>query len=338
MRIARTLIVVAVFSSLCASPQTLDIHFVDVEGGQATLIVTPAKESLLVDAGWPGFEGRDATRIADAAKKAGLRRIDYLLVTHYHRDHVGGVEQLAQKIPVGTLVTHGPNTETGKGADEMNALFDRAAAKSKSLVVKPGDRIPLKGAEVVVVAARGEKIAKPLPGAGGANASCAQAKQMDVDKSENARSAGFLLTFGKFRFLDLGDLTWNKELELACPQNLLGTVDVYLTTHHGMNISGPAELVHSLRPRVAIMNNGAKKGGSPEAWQVVRQSPGLEDFWQIHFALAGGKENNTSEDKIANMEEACQGYGLSLSAKKDGSFSVQNGRNGVKKEYKPRKG
>ena len=338
MRMTKTVIAAAVFSSLCASPQTLDIHFVDVEGGQATLIVTPAKESLLVDAGWPGFEGRDAARIAAAAKKAGVSRIDYLLVTHYHRDHVGGVEQLSERLPVGVLVTHGPNTESGQGASEMNALFNRAAAKSKSLVVKPGDRIPLKGADVVVVAARGERIARPLPGAGASNASCAAARQKEADNSENARSVGFLLTFGKFRFVDLGDLTWNKEIELACPRSLLGTVDVYLTTHHGMNISGPAELVHALRPRVAIMNNGAKKGGSPEAWQVVRQSPGLEDIWQVHFALAGCKDHNSPEDKIANMDESCQGYGISLSARKDGGFAVHNARNGVTKEYKPRKG
>jgi hypothetical protein len=204
-------------------------------------------------------------------------------------------------------------------------------------VVKPGDRIPVKGANVTVVTARGEAIGQALKGGGQANALCAGAAQKDADPTENARSTGIVVEHGKFRFVDLGDLTWNKELELACPNNRIGPVDVYLTTHHGMDISGPAPLVHALKPRVAIMNNGAKKGGAAPAWQVLKKSPGLEDLWQVHFALAGGKDNNVAEDHIANVEESCKGLGLSVMADSSGAFTVSNERNGVKQTYAARR-
>lgn len=335
MKYLRGLVLALLWCTAALAADTLDIYFVDVEGGQATLIITPKGESVLVDAGWPTANKRDAGRIAAAARRAGVKRIDYMVVTHYHLDHVGGVEQLSETIPVGTFVDHGPNTETGANADKLNDSYSRAVAKGKHLVVKPGDLLPLKGATVRVVTARGDLLTKGLGGSG-ANPGCAGVAQKKPDPSENARSLGIVVEFGKFRFVDLGDLTWNKELELACPENRLGAVDVYLTTHHGMDASGPAALVHALRPRVAIMNNGAKKGGSPAAWQVVRNSPGLDDFWQLHFALGGGKDNNVAEDHIANMEEQCQGFGLKVSASKNGAFAVENERNGVKKSYAKR--
>ena len=145
-------------------------------------------------------------------------------------------------------------------------------------------------------------------------------KARDEDKTENARSLGTLITFGKFRIIDLGDLTWNKEHDLVCPNNKIGTVDVYLTTHHGMNMSGPAAIVHALHPRVAIMNNGARKGGTPEAWQVVHSSPGIEDIWQVHYAVAGGKENNAPDTFIANVDEQCEGKYIKLSVQPDGTL------------------
>ncbi|MGH9657641.1 MAG: hypothetical protein ACRD96_03795 [Bryobacteraceae bacterium] len=157
-----------------------------------------------------------------------------------------------------------------------------------------------------------------------------------MDKSENARSLGTLISYGNFRMIDLGDLTINREQELACPSNLVGTVDLYLTTHHGARTSGPAPLVHALRPRVAIMNNGAKKGGDAEAWQIVKSSPGIEDIWQGHFALAAGPANNAAEPFIANMEENCQGHWLKVSAESNGAFTVTNGRNKHSKTYKKR--
>ncbi len=312
----------------------LEIYFVDVEGGQATLIIAPSGASMLVDAGWPGFDGRDAARIQAAAKLAGVERIDYLLVTHYHLDHVGGVAPLAEKMPVVHFVDHGPNTETAKSAAALSEAYEKALRKGKRLTVKPGDRIPLRGVDVQVVAARGERIATPLKGAVAPNPACAGVERKAEDTTENGRSVGFLLSYGKFRFADLADLTWNEELDLVCPNNPIGAVGVYLVNHHGMNSSNSPALVHGLRPRVAIMNNGAKKGGAPEAFQVIRKSPGLEDLWQLHFSLPGGKEHNSPEQVIANPEAACQGHWLKLVARRDGSFTVTNGRTGFSKRYK----
>ncbi len=324
-------------SSLTAGAgKTLDVYFIDVEGGQATLVVSPSGESLLVDTGWPGFEGRDAERIAAAAKSAGLKRIDYLVVTHYHRDHVGGVPELAERIPIKTFVDHGPSVETREAARELFATYRALRSKGEHIVAKPGDKIPIKGLDVQVVASAGEVIKAPLPGAGAANPLCAETKPRAEDTGENAQSVGILITYGMFRLLNLGDLTWNKELELVCPANRLGTVDLYLITHHGLALSGPAAIVHALRPRVAIMNNGARKGGSPEVWQIVRTSPGLEDIWQLHYSIEAGKEDNPPGQFIANMDEQCKGYGLKLSAESDGTFTVINNRTGLTKTYKAR--
>ena len=218
----------------------------------------------------------------------GVKQIDYLVITHYHGDHVGGVSQLAAKLPVKTFVDHGPNNETGKNAEELNSVYAKAIATGKHMVVKPGDKIPMKGVDVQVLTANGERIGSSLAGAGQANALCG--KEYPEDKTENARSTGTLITYGGSGMINLGDLTSRKEAELVCPENRVGTVDVYLTTHHGMNTSGSDTIVHALKPRIAIMNNGAKKGGSPDAWQIIRKSPGLEDLWQLHFAITGGRE------------------------------------------------
>jgi beta-lactamase superfamily II metal-dependent hydrolase len=316
--------------------ETLDVYFVDVEGGQATLLVSPSGESMLVDAGWPGFGGRDADRIVATAKAAGVKRIDYLLVTHYHTDHVGGVPPLAAQIPVMHFVDHGPNVETTSAVNELVAAYHQVRDKSQHLVVKPGDKIPIKGLDVEVVAAAGQMLTAPLEGVGAANPLCAATPLRAADPTENAQSVATLIRFGKFRLADLADVTWNKELELVCPVNRIGTVDVYLTTHHGMNLSGSAAIVHALAPRVAIMNNGARKGGSPEAWQAIHSSPGLEDIWQLHYTVKAGNENNTAAQFIANPEENCKGYGLKLSADADGSFTVTNTRTGYSKRYSPR--
>jgi beta-lactamase superfamily II metal-dependent hydrolase len=316
--------------------KTLDVYFIDVEGGQATLVVSPSGRSMLVDTGWPGFEERDATRIAAAARQAGVKQIDFLVITHFHRDHVGGITQLAAKLPIRNFVDHGPNIETGKGAEELSAAYDKVKATGKHLLVKPGDTIPIPGIGVQVLTANGDIIQKALPGGGQANSLCASTQRREDDKTENSRSVGVLISYDKFRMIDLGDLTWNKELDLVCPENRIGTVDVYLSTHHGMNVSGAPAIVHALRPRVAIQNNGARKGGTAEAWQVMRSSPGLEDLWQLHFAVAGGKENNSPDTFIANTDERCEGQWLKLSAEPTGAFTVTNSRNKYQKAYKPR--
>lgn len=335
MKTARAPLWLLLVPTLFAASDTLDIYFIDVEGGQATLIVTPAGESMLVDAGWPGFEGRDAERIVKTAQRAGLKRIDYMLVTHYHTDHVGGVPELAERIPIVNFVDHGDNTETGPGPEKLAAAYYPVRAKGRHIVVKAGDKIPLRGADVTVVCARGEVIAKPLPGGGKANSLCQTAERKKDDPTENAKSVGFLLRFGKFSFIDLGDITWNTELALACPSSKTGPVDVYLTTHHGLDASNAPPLVDALAPRVAIMNNGAKKGGSPSAWKVIQSSPGLKGFWQLHYALAGGPEHNVAEKYIANMAAEGCGQGLRLAARKDGSFTVMNERTGYQESYAP---
>jgi hypothetical protein len=195
--------------------------------------------------------------------------------------------------------------------------------------------IPVKGINVDVLTSAGDRIQSALPGAGQPNSFCASTEKKDDDPSENARSLGVLITYGKFRILDLGDLTWNKEMDLVCPNNLVGTVDVYLTTHHGLFQSNNPALVHAVHPRVAIMNNGARKGGSPSAWQIVKDSPGLQDIWQLHYSIEGGKEHNVPDSFIVSLDEIGDNPGyIKLSAESDGSFTVTNSRNKFHKEYR----
>ncbi len=317
------------------SHKSLQIYSLDVEGGQSTLIINPAGQSLLVDTGWPGFNGRDADRIVSVAKAAGLKQIDYVLITHYHRDHVGGVPQLADRIKIGTFIDHGPNLEDSDVTREDFAAYQKVLPRAKRLIVKPGDHIPFKGVDVEVLTAAGEHINTSLAGAGQANPFCASEPEPPVDNTENARSVGVLLTYGKFRFIDLGDLTKKKELELVCPNNRIGTVDLYLTTHHGFEQSNARAIVDALHPRVAIMNNGARKGGSPPAWQTIHDSPGLQDLWQLHYAVEGGKDHNVADDRlIANLDEKSDGNYIKVTAQPDGAFTVWNSRNKFQKTYK----
>jgi competence protein ComEC len=333
---------IALFVLLASGParaaKTLDVYFIDTEGGQSTLFVSPSGETLLVDTGWSDFGGRDADRIVAAAKHAGVTKIDYLLVTHYHMDHVGGVPQLAARIPIRSFIDHGPSVEHGKDADELVAAYTRTRAAGHHILARPGEKVPIRGIDVEVLTAAGDEISSPLPGAGAQNPECASTKLRETDPSENARSVGTLITFGKFRMIDLGDLTWNKEYELVCPNNKIGTIDVYLSTHHGLSESGGPEIVHALRPRVAIMNNGATKGGSPEAWQAIHSSPGLADIWQLHYAVTAGETNNAPQRFIANPEGDAQrdhGYWIEVSAESSGGFNVINSRTGETKTYPP---
>jgi len=324
-------------AALLPAAKNLDIYFIDVEGGQATLFVAPSGESILVDTGWSGHNSRDANRIAAAAKHAGVKVIDYLLITHFHEDHVGGVPQLAAKLPIRNFIDHGESVEHDPRAKELYNAYMEYSAKGNHILAKPGVTIPIKGLDVQVLTADGDEIEKPLSGAGQANPLCAADKLRSPDASENARSVGTLIVFGSFRALDLGDLTWNKEHELVCPNNKVGTVDLYIVTHHGMDMSGSPAIVQAIHPRVAIMDNGARKGGTPPAWQAIHNSPGLEDIWQLHYSIAGGKDNNAPDTFIANTDEVGdQANWIHVTVHPDGTFTVNNSRNKYSKTYAPR--
>ncbi len=341
---AMTILLSAVLSLAQTLPKAgagkLLVTFVDVEGGQATLFRTPEGESLLIDTGWPGRESRDADRIAAAAKKMGLSRIDFVLLTHYHDDHVGGVPQLVKRIPVGTFVDHGPNRELDGGVTEHGyAAYQQVLMEGgyKRLQAKPGDLLPLKGMRVEVVSADGALVATPLHGGGEANPECAAAKVLpEADQTENARSLGVAITFGKLRLLDLGDLTADKERDLVCPVNRLGRQDVYIVSHHGWLQSSSPVMVHALQARVAIMDNGETKGGSTPVLETVSKAPGLEALWQVHYSAEGGAAHNTKAEYIANPLGKDAGYALELAGAKDGSFTVTNTRTGMTREYAAR--
>ena len=334
-RIALALFFIFNLACFAAEPTSkpMQIYFIDVEGGQATLVVSPSGQSLLIDTGWPGYEGRDADRILAAAHQAGLTQIDYVLITHYHRDHVGGVPQLVDGIKVGTFLDHGPNLEDSQVTRTDYAAYEKAIAGHAHVVVKPGWKLPIKGITVQVLSAAGEHITTALPGAGEPNSYCKSEPSAPEDAAENARSTGVLISYGSFRFLDLGDLTKKKELELACPNNLLGTVDLFLVTHHGADLSNPKALVWGLHPRVAVIDNGARKGASRAAWQIVHDSPGIEDLWQLHYAAESDKDHNVDPEHIANVKENCEGKYLKVTAELDGSFTLTNPRAGFEKKY-----
>ena len=316
--------------------QALQIYFVDVEGGQATLFVTPEGKSLLIDTGWPDNNGRDADRIVAAAKLAGVKQIDFVLLTHYHMDHGGGITQLAAEIPVRGVIDHGENRELNNDAtkqvwEDYQKLLEKE--KLPRVIAKPGEPLPLEGLETKVISSDGELIEKPLSEGGGKNTACVSSGKRPADPSENARSLGVLLTFGKLRILDLGDLTSDKEAQLVCPLNKLGAVDIYVVSHHGSVTSNSREFLNAIAPRVAIMDNGGSKGGAPSSWEAVKNSPRLEDFWQLHYANEGGSDHNVADSFIANVRGPDAGNYLKLTAWADGNFDVFNSRTKQTKHY-----
>jgi beta-lactamase superfamily II metal-dependent hydrolase len=361
----RLLAVFAIFvcavSAQTRTSKSLDIYVVDVEGGNATLFVSPSGESLLIDTGNAGAAApRDAGRIVDAMKDAGLSRIDHLITTHWHGDHFGGMAELASKVQIGEFIDHGPNVQPGEAADTfLQKTYPPLYAKSKHTVAKAGDKLAIAGLDVRVVSSAGEVIKTPLPGAGKPNPYCAKFKAGD-NNAEDPQSVGIYMTYGKFRTIHLGDLTKNKEFELMCPTNRVGSVDVLLGLHHGQASSNSEVLVHALHPRVAIMNNGTRKGGEPEVMKVIHSSPGLEDLWQMHFSVLSGQEYTVPGMFIANTTDEQQAampiapipapqpgpgappppahngtaYWIKLSAQQDGSFMVTNARNGFSKTYR----
>ncbi|MEO6185319.1 MAG: MBL fold metallo-hydrolase [Steroidobacteraceae bacterium] len=275
----------------------------DTEGGQSTLFVGPTGESLLVDTGNAGE--RDLARIAETLRGAGVSRIDHMWTTHFHGDHVGALLELAMQFPIQHYYDHGtPNPKDRiVSVPFINAYA--ALSQGKRSIVRPGDKVKLSGLDITAVASANQFIHKNLKGGGRPNAACAHVQPVDESAyfdPDNGESAGFVLAYGRFRTADLGDLTWNGELDLMCPVNRIGTVDVYLTSHHGLEKSGSPALVHALQPRVAVMNNGTRKGGDANAFRVLFASPGLEDLWQLHWSWNARLENAPAMF-IANMDD-----------------------------------
>lgn len=314
---------------------TLDIYYVDVEGGAATLIVTPAGESVLVDAGWPGFEQRDAKRIEAAMKQAGIAQIDHFITTHYHTDHYGGIPQLAARVKIVNFYDRGPLLPEIKEYKDNPKAYDdyRKAANDKTITLKPGDTIKLKRASglppitLQVLAANREVVADKGM-AGKKNQACDAIALKDEDPSDNARSVAFLLRYGAFDFYDAGDLTWNIEHKLVCPANLVGEVDLYQVTHHGMNTSNNTAVLQSLKPTVAIMNNGPRKGGSADVISAIRALPSVKALYQGHRNITLSAEQNVEEKFIANLDgqnDAANMITVAVNAAKK-SFAVTNGR------------
>ena len=352
-------IVSAAVVSAQRTTKTLDIYVVDVEGGNATLFVSPSGESLLIDTGNAGMgAARDAARIVEAAKDAGVTQIDHVITTHWHGDHYGGLAELASRIPIKHFIDHGRNIQPTEATDAfLNKTYPELYAKGAHTVVKAGETIPFAGVDTRVIASAGQVIAKPLAAAGKANPFCTPMKPVEAIP-EDTQSVGTLFTFGKFRALHPGDLTRDKEYDLMCPVNRVGAIDVLVGPHHGQDTSNSEAFVHALQPRVIVMNNGTRKGGWPDVMTSFYTSPRFEDLWQMHFSLLSGQEYTPPGVFIANLVDDQdsampiaplpapganappapvhngRAYWVKLSAREDGTFTVTNSRNGFSKNYR----
>jgi beta-lactamase superfamily II metal-dependent hydrolase len=349
-------LLVAAAAVLPAQAKNLDIYWIDVEGGASTLIVAPSGESLLIDTGWTVGD-RDAKRILAATQDAGLKKIDSLLISHWHADHVGGLAALSKLIPIGRFFDHGDAIE--KENQQWLDSYKTASAGGKRTVVKPGDEIPINGIRTLVVSSNQQILPHAVNG-GGPNPLCASAEQKAPVAPENQRTVGMLLTYGKFKFLDLIDLDWEKEMELACPVNKLGHVTLYQTSRHGsFDGAGAPAFLGAIRPQVVVVNNGPRKGmgqvdnnvksvtppGTHTApyernsYLRLAKLPGIEGIWQEHLSLLDkDPAHNTAENMIANFEDTaeCQGHWIKASVARDGKFTVTNSRNGFSRTYTAR--
>jgi beta-lactamase superfamily II metal-dependent hydrolase len=337
---------------LHAQTRNLEIYWIDVEGGAATLIVSPSGESLLVDTGYETGD-RDAKRIFAAAQQAGLKQIDSVVISHFHGDHVGGLAALAKMIPIRRFFDHG---DTVDQVDQQRLDGYKAVSAGKRTIVKPGDEIPLRGLQALVVTSDGKLLPKSVNG-GGSNPLCANAERKASAGGENQRGVGVLLTYGKFTFLDLIDLDWERDMVLACPANLLGKVTLYQTSRHGgFDAAGAPAFLGAIQPQVVVVNNGPRKGlGAVDerarsltpgatpyervAYLRLAKLPRIEGIWQGHRSLLDPDPNhNTSADMTANLGETadCPGHWIKASVGADGKFTVTNGRNGFSKTYTAR--
>lgn len=343
---------IVLVGSLNAQSRNLEIYWIDVEGGAATLVVAPSGESLLVDAGY-AVDDRDAKRIHAAAQQAGLKKIDSFVLSHYHGDHVGGLTALAKMMPIDRYFDHGDDVED---VDRERLDIYRKVAGNKRTILKAGDVIPLKDVRVDVVASNAQFIAKPLSG-GGPNPLCAMAERKEPAGPENARTIGAMLTYGRFKFVNLTDLDWANEMALTCPVNKLGTVTIWQADRHGsLHGAGAPALLGAIKPQIIVVNNGPRKGLgqvdknarsitnpgrdllASESYQRIAKLPGVEDVWQGHLSLLTERAHNTADNLIANFEDTadCKGHWIKASVAPDGRFTITNGRNGFSKTYRAR--
>ena len=353
------------------SARTLDLYVIDVEGGNAQLYRLPSGESVLIDSGNGGAAAvRDADRIMAAVKEAGLTQIDHLITTHFHGDHIGGLPELATRIPIREFIDHGPNVQPGAQIDPVLARYAQLYSAAGHRVAKPNDKLAVNGVDWRIVSAGGQVIGRALPGAGQPNPYCRGFTRQQVNpvsgapvgNTEDEQSVGTHITFGKFRLLYLGDFTWNQEFDLTCPANRIGTVDVLIASRHGQSSSNSEAFVHAVQPRVILMNNGPRKGGQPQAMKILLGSPRLENLWAIHFSELGGQEYTVPGLFIANVFDDAQAampvapmappapganappapthngtaYWIKMSATPDGGFTITNRRNGFSKSYGPK--
>jgi competence protein ComEC len=370
MSVLAVALAMAAPSAQTRTGKSLDIYFIDTEGGQATLYVSPAGQTMLVDAGNAGE--RDLNRILDVLKIADVKQLDHFWMTHYHGDHYGSLLEIAKQIPIKHLYDHGASAEGDRpNIQKFQAAYAELYKTIPRTIVKPGDKIAFAGTDMTAVMSDSVPLKTPMPkapGAGAANPGCANHEPRDESKvdPDNHHSAGFVMALGRFRTINLGDLTWSREFMLICPNNPVGTIDLYLTNHHGLNQSGAPAFVHAIRPRVAVMNNGTRKGGAVQTFQTLASSPGLEDLWQLHWSYAGGIEHNAPGVMIANIDEPAQlaaivagsapagqtatpppagpggnaahapAHYIKVTANADGSFTVMNSRNGYSRTYAAR--
>jgi beta-lactamase superfamily II metal-dependent hydrolase len=326
--------------------KTLTLYFIDVEGGQSALIVTPTRETLLIDTGFPGagaFESRpgdprrarDANRIVAAMRDASVSRIDYLLITHFHPDHVGGVVELAQLVPIRTFIDHG-TVDAGKEPNPANTsdafrAYVEVRAKGVHLQPKPGEELPITGIAVTVISSAASVIQKAVRSSSQPNVACEALARSVEEPRENARSTGIVAKFGTFRFLDVGDLNRQPLFDLVCPSDRVGPVDVYLVPEHGGADPSALAALNVFKPRVAILNNGVTRGASPETFAALRQV--TVDVWQLDRSTRQGVQN-FADEQIANLDERT-GHWIKLIATEEGSFAITNGRTGMTKRYLP---
>ncbi len=350
----------------------LKVVAIDVEGGGGTLFVAPDGTSLLVDTGWPGGAGllpspdgaqNSADRIVAAAKKLGVKKLDYVIITHYHMDHAGGVTELAKRIPIGTFIDHGPNVEhvgphdvvppdlKGGEPDDLYPKYLAVIKGHKHIVAKPGQVIPMGAMTDTIVASDAVPMTKPLPGAGAKNPACDTAEALSVKDEggvENTHSVASLISFGKVKVAAFGDLSWKVEHALSCPVTRLGPVQVLIATQHGSGISSNPASIADMKPEVVVMGSSGKKGGDQGPIETIKASPGLQGFWQLHDSYAH-PEWAKDKDYVANLNPASadvakyakamfttppdQGYDIALSITKDGGVTVTNSRNGFSKTY-----